>query len=841
MVHQDRLHPDTEDLIRCIRHLEEQVKKLVAGEVRQYDLQAKLDIQLKIQAELLRLSQRLQTSRDANEVGKRVTEALVEYFDYEHAIFAICDRDVGKCSAISRYGCQNEQDLPQSEEFARGLFQAVVGRGTAANDPIGLGLPRTPIGGRSACGLMTGREGSTQVRTAGNRCERIATRFCDKAGFDDSSFGPATNSNRSTSAEKIVVQIDCPAPLLGMDERAIIPCISTKDELLGCMIFGNSIERVPYHRRINTADLPWWETVRAMVSTALENALLYRRLDTERESLKRARDHMAELNERLERIVERRTKDLRESETSYRQLYKEAERTGNLYRTMLDASPDPIVVYDIQGRPTYINPAFARVFGWTFEELKGNRIDFVPEDNWPETHEMVSMVMSGQSFTGRETRRLTKDGKLVDVSISGAIYFDESERAAGSIIHLRDITDRKRLEQEFLKVLKLESTGVLAGGLAHDFNNILAGILMNAQLAKDHLADSAETEKYLTGIEEAACRATGLTQQLLTFAKGGAPVLRTTSISELIKDSAGFVLRGANVKCEFQLAEDLRPVEVDEGQMSQVIANLIINADQAMPDGGIVTITGENIAIDDKAVASELGLAQGEYVRISVEDRGMGIPEQHLPKIFDPYFTTKQGGSGLGLTTTYSIVRQHGGCITVDSGVGRGTVLCIYLPVSRKRKPEEKADVAPVKLFEHRWKILLMDDEVILRELLAELLGGYGFEVGLAANGEEAISMYKDAKAAGRPFDGVIMDLTIPGGMGGRETIRSLLEIDPQVKAIVSSGYSNDPIMANYREYGFQGVAVKPHKIEDLVRELLRVLSDESTRARNSPTRISTG
>ncbi|MEW6349160.1 MAG: ATP-binding protein [Thermodesulfobacteriota bacterium] len=824
MVDQDRLHPDTEDLIRRVRHLEEQVKKLVAGEVRQYDLQARLDTQLKIQAELLRLSQRLQHCRDEQEVGSRVTEALVEDFDYAHALFAICDPTSGRCATISRYGCQDDLPCTGSNEPASELFQATVWPRANESERVHLG--------RSTCGPMADRSGSSQAQSAEDLGASPAARRVDRAGADDTSSQPANHRNygrRHYTREETVIQTDCAEPLLGMDERAMIPCVSTKGELLGCMVFGNDKARFPYHRRVNSADRPWWETVRAMVSTALENALLYKRLDAERETLKRARDRMAELNERLERIVEKRTKDLRESEARYRELYREAERTGNLYRTMLDASPDPIVVYDIQGSPSYINPAFTYVFGWTLEELKGNRIDFVPRNNRPENHEMISMVMSGQSFTGRETKRLTKDGNLVEVSVSGAIYLDEKGLPAGSIILLRDITDRKRLEQEFVKVIKLESTGVLAGGIAHDFNNILSGVLMNAQLAKKHLAESQAVEKYLTGIEEAARRATGLTQQLLTFAKGGAPVLKTASISELIQDSARFVLPGAKAKCEFHLAEDLRPVEVDEGQMSQVIGNLIINAGQAMPEGGIITITGENIAVDEDAVHSELTLTKGHYVRISIEDRGLGIAEQDLPQIFDPYFTTKQGGSGLGLTTTYSIVRQHGGSIAVESEIGRGTVFHVYLPVSHKRKITERGDFTPMKPLARGGKILIMDDEETLRELLAELLCGYGFQVGLAENGEEAVVRYKDAEENGQPYDAVIMDLTIPGGMGGREAIRRLLEIDPKVKAIVSSGYSNDPIMARYREYGFRGVAVKPHKIEDLVAELLRVLSDEPT------------
>jgi nitrogen-specific signal transduction histidine kinase/CheY-like chemotaxis protein len=386
-----------------------------------------------------------------------------------------------------------------------------------------------------------------------------------------------------------------------------------------------------------------------------------------------------------------------------------------------------------------------------------------------------------------------------------------------------DITDRKAREEELLYGRKLESIGILAGGIAHDFNNLLAGILGNIELAKMLTVREGNVYERLEEAGQATLRAKDLTMQLLTFSKGGEPVKSIIAIGELIKESVRFALRGSNVKCEFSIPDNLWPVDVDEGQMNQVVNNVIINADQAMPEGGTITVACENVTLGASEVPP---LKEGKYIRISVEDRGIGISKEHLSRIFDPYFTTKQRGSGLGLATSYSIIKKHHGQITVESARGVGTVIRIYLPASEGTVV--KKDVKKEELLKGAGRILVMDDDEILRGASKSMLKVLGYEVALAQEGAEAIAAYQQAKEAGRPFDAVIMDLTIPGGMGGKETIKKLLEIDPAAKAIVSSGYSNDPVMAEYAKYGFRGAMIKPYRIKDLGAVISRVITMSS-------------
>ena len=388
---------------------------------------------------------------------------------------------------------------------------------------------------------------------------------------------------------------------------------------------------------------------------------------------------------------------------------------------------------------------------------------------------------------------------------------------------VRDITDRKKAEKEILKSHKLESLGVLAGGIAHDFNNLLTGILGNIDLAKLSLSPGDNIFEILTEAEKASLRARDLTQQLLTFSRGGAPIKKAISIRRLIEDSIEFTLRGSNVRCNLSIVDGLWPVEVDEGQISQVIQNLIINADQAMPGGGIVKVRCENITVEKEC---PLHITKGKYVKVEITDQGVGIPEEYLHKIFDPYFTTKEKGSGLGLAISYSIVKKHRGLITVKSEISTGTTCCIYLPASKKKILKKKE--SEKLLLAGKGKILVMDDEAIITDVACEMLKHLGYEAAFARSGEDVLEIYKREKASGKSFDAVIIDLTIPGGMGGKETIRKLLEIDPDVKTVVSSGYSNDQIMADYRRYGFRDVLAKPYKLSELSETVHRVIKGDS-------------
>jgi len=382
---------------------------------------------------------------------------------------------------------------------------------------------------------------------------------------------------------------------------------------------------------------------------------------------------------------------------------------------------------------------------------------------------------------------------------------------------VRDITERKRLEEELLRAQKLESVGLLAGGIAHDFNNILTVIMGNISFAKDQVKSEDDIFELLTEAEAASARAQTLTKQLLTFARGGAPLKETASIKAILKESPSFVLRGSKSSCEFSIIEDLWPSEVDVGQISQVINNIVINANQAMPKGGTIQVAAENLIIDDR---QGLSVKPGRYIKISITDQGVGIAEKHLSKVFDPYFTTKHGGSGLGLATTYSIIKKHDGHITVESQLGVGTTFHIYLPASDKAIPEKEK----VKVIKGQGRILVMDDEASLRKVVGKMLAMLGYEAEFAQDGAEAIRMVKEAKESEKPYDAVILDLTVPGGMGGKEAINQLLEIDPELKAIVSSGYSNDPVLANFQEYGFKGMMPKPFESLSLSKVLHEVL-----------------
>jgi len=401
------------------------------------------------------------------------------------------------------------------------------------------------------------------------------------------------------------------------------------------------------------------------------------------------------------------------------------------------------------------------------------------------------------------------------------IYLPDTPGINGIIITGHDVTERVQLEEERTKGAKLESIGLLAGGIAHDFNNILTTILTNVSLAKMMLEGegSDDARERLTQSEQAGRRAAALTQQLLTFSRGGAPVKKTALLGDIVKESTGFALSGSNVKCRHYIDKDLWPCSVDSGQISQVINNLVINADQAMPEGGVIEIRVKNVVVSSK---DALPLEEGKYVRVTVKDQGIGISKQHISKIFDPYYTTKQKGSGLGLATCYSIVVRHDGHIAVESEPGVGTSFHIYLPATpgrvRKKGKEKGKAALPAG------RVLVMDDEPTVLEAAVLVLESLGQEAQGAADGSEAVKLYKRAMKSGKPFDAVILDLTVPGGMGGRETVEKLQKIDPEIKAIVSSGYSNDPVMANFKEYGFSAVVSKPYQIEEMKNVLHTVM-----------------
>jgi PAS domain S-box-containing protein len=513
--------------------------------------------------------------------------------------------------------------------------------------------------------------------------------------------------------------------------------------------------------------------------------------------------------------------------TERRQTAEELRQSEARFRALVENSQDVIFIVSADGVARFLNASMERILGYPPSEIIGRNVfDLIHPEDLPGARSSFMRAFQSHGVTvSAPFRARHADGSWIYVEVVSH-NFTEDPRIQGILGNLRDVTDRKRLEDERLKTSKLESLGVLAGGIAHDFNNILTAILGNISIARTLARDDDPIAKRLTEAEKASLRARDLTQQLLTFAKGGAPIMKPASIAEIVRDSAEFALRGSPTQCDLSIPEGLWPADADEGQISQVIHNLVLNADQAMPEGGTIQVRCENAAMDEDRGEPRIPLPPGKYLKISVADHGIGIPEEHLKRIFDPYFTTKRRGSGLGLATAYSVIRNHGGCIAVESRLGVGTTFHVYIPASLNGVPGPEP-VQPHR-FIGRGRILVMEDEDVVRDVASDILASLGYEVAVAAEGGEAVELYRRGSESGRPFDAVIMDLTVRGGMGGKEAVRKVLEINPAARVIVSSGYSEDPVMADFRKYGFSGVAVKPYKIDELGAALHRVLAEKN-------------
>ena len=509
-------------------------------------------------------------------------------------------------------------------------------------------------------------------------------------------------------------------------------------------------------------------------------------------------------------------------------LFAEKERLA----VTLNSIGDGVISTNIDGTIIFLNKIAQSLTGWRQNEAAGKQLEEIfplvdYEGQIVQTNLVKNVIESKQVFALPANYTLkAKDGQEYLIEDSAAPIFNRMSEVMGVVIVFRDVTNERRIKEELEKARKIESIGVLAGGIAHDFNNILTAITGNISLAKMLTDPESKVKIRLTEAEKACLRATALTQQLITFSKGGAPIKRTSSILQLLEESAGFVLRGSNVKCEFNVQEDLHSCDIDYGQISQVVNNIIINADQSMPEGGIITVSAENYTVDEN---DNLPLKKGNYVKIAITDRGIGIPPENISKIFDPYFSTKEGGSGLGLASSYSIIKNHGGHIGVDSRVGEGSTFSVFLPtsdiVNQTETPAESKQEAPMP---GEGKILVMDDEEPVRRIVKDMLDYLGYDSAMAVDGKEAVEMYREAFENASPYAAVILDLTIPGGMGGRETIKHLHAIDPDVNAIVSSGYSNDPIMAEYDKHGFSGIIIKPYRIDELADVLKKTIIEKA-------------
>ncbi len=509
-------------------------------------------------------------------------------------------------------------------------------------------------------------------------------------------------------------------------------------------------------------------------------------------------------------------RDITQRKLAEEALQAEKERLSVTLRSIGDG----VITTDTYGKIVFLNRVAEELTGWTNKEAEGKVsseiFNIVNEQTQKLCADPIKQVLNLETITGleRHTALIVKDGSMRSIADSSAPIRDKENHIVGVVLVFRDVTHERKTEEELLKIRKLESVGVLAGGIAHDFNNILSAILGNIELAGNRVAGKdSKTTALLADAGKATRRAAKLTDQLLTFSKGGEPIKEKTSLPKLITDSADFVLRGSNVACTYSFSKQLWMVDIDSGQISQVIQNIIINAKHAMPEGGTVVIQCSNV--HDVASESSMRMGRGKYVRVTFQDTGTGIAKEIIDNVFDPYFTTKQEGSGLGLAISHSIVTKHNGYLTVKSSPDKGTTFALYLPAVDHvvESVIEKSEVMPV--VQGLTVMVMDDDEMVLTVAEAQLIALCHNPV-LVIDGGQAIDRYQKMRDSDTPVDIVIMDLTIPGGMGGKEAAEKLLQIDPEARLIVASGYSNDPVMAEYGKYGFKAAISKPFDLKEL-------------------------
>jgi PAS domain S-box-containing protein len=550
---------------------------------------------------------------------------------------------------------------------------------------------------------------------------------------------------------------------------------------------------------------------------------------------KRMEDELHEYQSHLEDVVRDRTIQLTAANEQLQQEIaerKRAEETVKLayaeLNQIFNVAADGMCVISKDLKVIRVNDTFCTLFGLKKDEVEGQDCHTAFHHSLCHAFACpISLIFSGEESFERDVEIDRSDGTKIYCILTATPFRSPDGELIGFVENFKDITEHKKAEEELQRVQKLESIGVLAGGIAHDFNNLLTAIIGNLSLLELYIESKDAISNVLKETEKASQQAKHLTSQLLTFSRGGLPVKKNASVSELVKNTADFALSGSKAKCELSLPDGLWWAEIDEGQISQVLNNLLINAIQAMPEGGIIGISAENIAVSPN---DGLPLRKGNYVKLSIKDQGVGIPEKYLNQVFDPYFTTKREGSGLGLSIAHSIIKSHGGHITVESLLGAGTVFHVYLPASEKKVPARE-EMMEEEIHSGKGRILFMDDQQSIRDMVGEMLADLGYEVACAREGDEAVELYEQARESEKPFDAVILDLTIPGGMGGEDAIKKLHEIDPEIKAIVSSGYSQDPIMSEYRQYGFSDVVAKPYGIKELSDVLHKVIGNHEPEA----------
>lgn len=500
--------------------------------------------------------------------------------------------------------------------------------------------------------------------------------------------------------------------------------------------------------------------------------------------------------------------------TAQRSSEREVQRKDQEYREIVENIRDMIFLVDNQLKIIKINPAVVDILGYSkLELLNCYALDFIAKESHPLVTKMVKLKKSGLlDKTLYEVDLKLKAGGTIPVEVVTRII-SKDENQIGTLIIARDISERKKITEERYRQQKIESIGLLAGGIAHDFNNILVSILGNIDLLQlDNSNFTQEQMEICEELDKATIQARDLAKQLLTFSKGGVPILKAVNIENLVHDTASFVLRGSNCKTQITLEPFLPHVKIDSGQINQVFHNLLLNARQAMPKGGIIAI---DITQEQIFPNSPLPIQDGNYVKISIQDQGIGIPKALQHKIFDPYFTTKIGGNGLGLTMSYSIVKNHGGHIDFSSEVNKGTIFNVYLPVTSKKESLQESK-GNLTLNQNQGKILVLDDDPKIHSFLKRVFTKWGFHMTSCYDGSEVFALFEEFPLGESNFDLIFMDLTIPGGIGGKDTIQKVLKKCPLQNVIVFSGYSEDPILANHKEYGFCDYLIKPFTINEL-------------------------
>ena len=521
---------------------------------------------------------------------------------------------------------------------------------------------------------------------------------------------------------------------------------------------------------------------------------------------------------------------LLQARQSEQALADENERLG----VMLRSIGDGVIASDLDGKVLLINNAAEALTGWSRDEALGQPLASVFQNVEPDTRKRCVNVVPAPAVSceGSGARRSTvlvaRDLTERPIEECAAPLRDGAGRTIGMMLAFRDISDALRVQEERARASRLESLGLLAGGIAHDFNNILMAIMGNISMARATVR-SGSSATALAEAEQACVRARQITWQLLTFSKGGVPVKKTVAIASLLEEAASLALRGSNVTSAFDLSPDLWPIEADEPQLVQVFTNLLINAQQSMPQGGVVTIRAENIFELTSKSQHALRVEAGPYVRVSIADQGIGIPKEHLSRIFDPYFSTKQRGSGLGLATTYSIIKNHGGLIGVNSQPGQGTTMEVHFPATALVDDRDPRALV-VSSGHGRGRVLVMDDDASVRTLAANMLEFLGYDAEIVDTGSAAVERFKRALGSKRPFDAVMLDLVVPGDMGARETISQLTGIDPAVRAVVVSGYAQDTAVSSYKDFGFVAAMNKPYNLQDLRTTLENIITPPTWR-----------